>query len=113
MTKVRAPDTIDGVRVRVPDSIAAIWLRTPTDIAPTTESITIDFTGAPTGASWTLRDTGGVVATGTASTGSVQYPFETYTITWEDTAYGHLPPSPDTEGPSPLVLGTPLTFGPP
>ena len=75
------------------------------------EAITIDMTGAPAGASWTLRDTGGIVATGTTGTGPVLYPFETYTLTWEDTAFPWVPPPP--EGPTVLSFGNPITFGPP
>jgi glucose/arabinose dehydrogenase len=83
---------------------------TSTELA-TTEAITIDMTGGTgIGASWTLRDTGGIVATGTTSTGPVQYPFETYDLTWEDTAFAYIPPP--VEGPIVLTLNNPITFGP-
>jgi glucose/arabinose dehydrogenase len=85
-------------------------VRVPTGV-PTTEAITIDMTGGTgIGASWTLRDSGGVVATGEFGTGPVEYPFETYTLTWEDTAFAHIPPA--AEGPTVLSNGNPITFGP-
>jgi len=76
-----------------------------------TEAITIDMTGAPAGASWTLHDTGGPVDSGSSGQGPTQYPYETYTLVWEDTAFPWIPPAP--EGPTVLSEGNPITFGPP
>lgn len=77
------------------------------------EDITIDMTGAPAGAAWTLRNSlSEVVDTG--SSGQTQaFPIDAtgYTLVWEDTAFPWIPPAP--EGPTPLLSGFPITFGPP
>lgn len=73
-------------------------------------TVTIDMAGAPPGASWTLDDSVSEVATGTAGE-TVDRPPETYTLTWEDTAFPWVPPPP--EGPTVLSAGSHITFGPP
>jgi hypothetical protein len=78
---------------------------------PVSETITIRMDGAPAGASWTLRDSVGIVATGSTPQAATKYPEETYTLTWEDTAFGWIPPA--AEGPEVLSYLNPITFGPP
>lgn len=114
--KVRVPAGFDpstgGYKVRVPAGFDPATGGYNILVPSTTEWIQIDMTGAPAGASWTLRNSvPEIVATGSSGTGQVQYPFETYTLTWEDTAYPWIPPSP--EGPTVLSAGNPITFGPP
>ena len=80
-------------------------------ITTTLGDISVDMTGAPADASWTLKDSLGVVATGDTSVGPDSYKYETYTLTWEDTAFGWTPPVDEVQI---LSLGTtPITFGPP
>jgi len=109
---VRMPTGHQGrYKVRMPTGhVGSYKVRLP-DTVPETEAITIDMTGAPTGASWTLWDSGAAVDTGTTSQGPTQYPFETYTLVWEDTAFAWIPPA--DEGPTVLSAGNPITFGPP
>lgn len=71
-------------------------------------SITVDMTGAPADASWTLTNAVGGEYSGTSGTTiSDAAANETYTMIWEDTAYAFLPPTvPDQT----LAVGGSITF---
>ena len=79
--------------------------------APPTELLSVDMTGAPAGASWTLSRAGvGDVATGTTDLTPTAYVYGDYTLTWEDTAFAWVPPAPEN---CTVSESNPCDFGPP
>lgn len=108
--KVRLPDTYDAYHVRMPDTYVSYNALIPESLV--VGLITIDMTGRPDGASWTLSNSVPEdVDTGSASQGPTEYPVETYVLTWEDTAFAWIPPA--ASEPTVLASGSPITFGPP
>jgi len=112
--KVLVPVTFTGtLSIQVPDNFAGnCHVNMSEPPSPVEQGVvSVNMSGAPAGASWTLRnDANVVVMTGTESTSPSPIPLGTYTLTWEDTAFAYSPPGTETHT---FVDDTPYTFGPP
>ena len=113
--KVRVPTGVRSYKVSMPTGVRRYKVSFPSGGGgggTGTIEIHMDIPAeAPVGATWTLRDSLGIVATGGATTPPIPYQPEDYTLTWEDTAFPWVPPGP--EGPTTLIAGGAIEFGPP